>query len=519
MTLMQQPTQEIHAPYSTSKQSIISQKPYLQLFAEHARKNSDKTVIVHNNIAISYAELDKKSDQVASYLRIHGIKANDLVGLCASLNTDFIVCMLGILKAGAGYFPLDPDYPQDRLQYMMQDAKPKLVLVESQYSTLFKDIDHIPIDQNILEYPIQEREIYDREISPDDLAYVIYTSGSTGNPKGIMVSHGSLPNIAIAHRDYYPAKMRMLLAGGVCFDASLLVIFHALVNNCDIFLYNPQDSGNLGLLDFIQTNSINYLISIPSQYSKLLQNNIILPSLKCVSLTGENLPVNLCHLHEKFAPNAFLYNEFGPTECAIGTTIAEIYNPKSYKLYPVTVGKPLPNTSIYILDENLNFLPNGSKGEICISGSGLARGYINNKSLTNEKFFLIETSNKELVRIYRTGDIGRILPNGNLEFLGRVEHYSKIGQHLINLGELEYHISQHPAIQEAAILVQDSLKDEKELVVYFIGLQNTAEIALTQLITSLIPASSPFTLIRVDNFPYSPNGKIDRTALLNKKKD
>jgi amino acid adenylation domain-containing protein len=515
MLLLEKP-QTSKLTIKDSYRSQNTRKNFIELFREQASKYPDQRIAIDRIGHITYEELNNKSDNLARFLVKSGIKPNDLVGLCSSLNIDFIISMLGIIKAGAAYFPLDHEYPNERLQHMVRDSNPTAILVEPQFSSLFKGNKVIEIEQKIFdgEYRLHNN-LSNTLIQPENLAYVVYTSGSTGLPKGIMITHESLANVALAHREYYPPSMRMLISGGVCFDASLLVIFHALANNAPLYLFNYNIRDGVGdLLNFIQTNSIGFMICVPSQYLKLLQKNIPLSFLKCVSLTGENVSKSLCCLHAKLAANALLYNEYGPTEYAIGATIAKIYSPKSSLARQITVGNPLPNTQVYILDNNLNMLPKGTKGEIFIGGIGLAQGYINNEKLTDEKFIYVQSQKNEFLRLYRTGDIGRFLPNGELEFLGRVDHRVRICGNWVNLGEVEHHISNRSNIQESAVLLQNNSQGEKQLVIYITSLKKTAKSFLLRYLKALLPNRVPYSVIQINKFPLSPNGKIDRSALL-----
>lgn len=485
---------------------------FIQLFRKQALASPDRVIIVAQDRSITYDELNRKSDAVAKHLRKQGVKAEHLVGLCSTLNADFIICMLGIIKSGGAYFPLDPNYDSDRLHYMLKDGNPFLILTESQFTHLFDNFNVTKIEKSLFSIDSEDTEF---SLHPESLAYVIYTSGSTNKPKGVMVTHKSLLNIATAHRSYYPTDMRMLISGGVCFDASLLVIFHALINNEPLYLFNHSAEDDIDdLVEFIESHSIGFMISIPSHYLKLLQKDHSFPFLKCVSLTGENLPQSLCVLHKNLAPNALLYNEYGPTECAIGTTLAKIYDPKLKTIYPVTVGKPLPNTEVFILDQDLNRLPDGSKGEICVGGIGLAKGYLNKNTLTSEKFIDVKISGKDLIRLYRTGDMGRILPNGELEFLGRIDYCLQLRGKWINPGEIEYHISRCPDVDESAVVAEISPQGKKQLIAYITS-KKKAGIALLRdylkgcLTEDMIPSS----IVQIDKFKLSPNGKIDRTAL------
>jgi amino acid adenylation domain-containing protein len=495
---------------------------FIRLFYKQVKTNPNEIAISDEDAEITYDELNKKSNRLAKHLKLLGVEKENLVGLCSSLNVNFIICMLGILKSGAAYFPLDPTYPSDRLQFMLEDGMPPIILTETKYIHLF-DSDRkkiIKIDEHF-SHPFvpafSEENDVEEFPEPSDLAYVIYTSGSTGTPKGIMITHESLSNVAFAHKPYYPSDIRMLISGGVCFDASLLVIFHALINNEQLYLFNYNSKDDVDILiDFIISKSINYIICVPSHYTRLLQKNQEFPSLKCVSLTGETLPSSLCNSHAKLAPNAFLYNEYGPSECAIGTTIAKIYDPKNRVIKKITVGKPLQNTKVYILDHTLCTLPKGVKGEICIGGIGLARGYLNNEPLTAQKFIWTTLQDQKQIRLYRTGDSGRILPNGELEFLGRIDHRVQIRGNWIDLGEVEYHISHYSDIEEYAVLTQTDSEDEIQLVVYITSKHVSAKRSLLDYLKDLLPEHMiPSSVVKIDKFPLSPNGKIDRNELAN----
>jgi amino acid adenylation domain-containing protein len=509
-------------PY-VEKKSLVNhkvrntKKNFVQLFREQVASNPNDTAIVAEGDCLTYQELDQKSDRLAHHLKTIGIKTGSLVGLCASLNSNFIVCMLGIIKAGAAYFPLDPAYPQDRLQHMIQEGNPSAILMEPQFAHLFNDNKIIKIDVQSLNFNWNAEIAKEGDLlQSDDLAYVIYTSGSTGAPKGIMITHKSLPNIALAHKSYYPTNIKMLVSGGVCFDASLLVILHALINKSPLclFNYNPKDTADR-LLKFININSIGFIISIPSQYLKLLEMNCKLPSLQCVSLTGENMPSSLCELHARLAPNATLYNEYGPTECAIGATIAKIYDPKDRSIRKINVGHPLPNTQVYILDHQLNRVPRRAKGEICIGGIGLAKGYLDNEALTTDKFVWLTFPGRKPIRLYRTGDFGRFLPNGELEFLGRVDQRIQMGGNWIDLGEIEYHISSYPDVKESIIMVQCNAQGRKELVAYITSSKAISiKHSLLEYLENLLPRYMiPSYVLQIDKFSFTQNGKIDRDAL------
>ena len=490
---------------------------FLELFDDQVRSHPQQIVATYDNNSLTYEELDRQSDQLANHLINVGVEKESLVGIYSSLSIDFIVCLLGIMKAGGVYLPLDPSYSIQRIKQILQDGNPVVIMTEGEPPENFKSYRTIKINKTLIASSKLKKKKNIR-LELEQLAYVIYTSGSTGNPKGIMVSHKSLQNIALAHNNYYPSNIKMLVAGGVCFDATLLVIFHSLVNGEHLYLFNGGNERVKDLIEFIEKNQINFMICIPSQYLRILRENRSLLNLKCVSLTGENLPRGLCTLHAKLAPNSLLYNEYGPSECAIGATIAKIFDPQDRIIRKISVGKPIPNTEIYILDKNLNIVPKGTKGEICIAGIGLARGYLNNPALSQRKFVSKSFSGTTATRLYRTGDFGYFAPNGDLVFLGRKEQGAYIGSEWIDLGEIEYQISQFPKMQESAILIQPDPSGKTQLVAY-IRTSSKNRSAINRALLhfcqkKLPPFMIPSFVIHIDSFPLTSNGKIDRDALM-----
>jgi amino acid adenylation domain-containing protein len=495
-------------------------KSSVELFAEEVKKHLDEIALIFENKKLSYRELDCRSNQVAKYLRENGVQTETVVGLSLGNSLNLIVGILGILKAGGVYLPLEPTYPQDRIDYMLEDAKPSILLTESLIAPKFEHFSGIVIqlDKCWKEISALSDDPQEILIEPNHLAYVIYTSGSTGKPKGIMVEHASFAHGITAHQEFYQGKLVGLLSGAISFDVSILIIFHLLISGGTILI--PLSKSIIDaekLIHLIESHSINYILCVPALYSMMLNKSRQLPSLKIVSLTGENIPNSIVTLHPRFAPNAILYNEYGPTEYAIGTTIAKIYDPEEKIAYPISIGKPLSNTYVYILDENLQPVSSGTKGEIFIGGAGIARGYLNNEALTAKKFIWITFPGQKPIRLYRTGDFGRFLPDGNLEFLGRMDYQVKIRGNRVELGEIEHAIYQHPKVDEAVVVVREEPDDNKYLVAYFTALVTT-EIRqeLKAHLTNLLPKYMiPSAFIQLECFPRTPNGKINRNALPN----
>lgn len=486
-----------------------------ELFEKQVKKHPDEVAVIFGNDKLTYKELDKRSNQLAYFLRERGVQAETLVGFSINNCLDLIVGILGILKAGGVYLPLEPNYPYERIKYMFEDAKPSILLTESSLISKFTGFSGkvIQLDKSWEEISTFSDKSLGISVQSNHLAYVIYTSGSTGKPKGIMVEHSSFAHSSLAHRKFYSGKLIGLLTSAISFDVSILIIFHLLISGGTICI--PPSGSTIDaveLVNLIEINSISYILCVPSLYSMILEKSRKLSSLKIVSLAGENVPSSLAVCHSQFAPNAILYNEYGPTECAIGSTITKIYDPVTRQINKITVGKPLPNTQVHILDQNLEPVPNGAKGEIFIGGIGLARGYLNKPELTVEKFLHVSLNGQLPTRLYRTGDIGRFLPNGDLEFLGRIDHQVKIRGYRIELGEIEYIICQYPEIKATAVVLYE---ENKQLVAYFSASSQVNIQALRLYLSNLLPAYMiPSSLIQLEQFSLTPNGKIDRQALL-----
>lgn len=486
-----------------------------KLFEKRAKQHPNEIAAIFENTKLTYRELDQSSNRVARYLREKGVQAGTLVGLSLGNSLNLIICILGILKAGGVYLPIEPTYPRDRIDYMLEDAKPTILLTESHILPQFEHFfgKAIQLDMCWEEISAFSDGPLEVMIEPDHLAYVIYTSGSTGKPKGIMVEHGGFVHGAIAHQKFYRGKLIGLLSGAISFDVTILIIFHLLLSGGTVFI--PVSETIIDpdkFVDYIEKHSINYILCVPSLYSMILDKSKILPSLKIVSLAGETIPSSIVVRHPQLAPNAILYNEYGPTEYAIGTTIAKIYDPEEKRVYPMSIGKPLPDTQVYILNNNLQPVPSGFKGEIFISGKGIAKGYLNKPNLTSEKFIPFHST-----VLYRTGDFGRLLPDGNLEFLGRMDNQVKIRGNRVELGEIEHAICQYQKVNEAIIAVREEPGENKHLVAYFTTLDKTniSEGLKVHLISLLPKYMIPSSFVQLESFPRTPNGKIDRNALPN----
>ncbi|HBE18544.1 MAG TPA: non-ribosomal peptide synthetase [Cyanobacteria bacterium UBA11149] len=488
-----------------------------QLFEEQVEQTPDAVAVVFGEKILTYQELNNRANQLAHYLQKFGVKPETFVGICLERSWEMIVGMLGIIKAGGVYVPLDPTYPQQRITFMLSNAQVPILLTQkyllkqlpaSNIQVICLDSDWEIINQNSQENLLSP-------VMSIDLAYVIYTSGSTGQPKGVAVSHKSAINLATAldqavyhHQDY---PLRVSLNAPLSFDPSVQQIVQLLYGHTLYILPDNIRRDGDRLLAYIRDHSLDVLDGTPSHIKLLLAaglNEINDGIPKLVLLGGEPLDEvtwkSLASIN-----NTHFYNVYGPTECTVDTTSCLI----TKELTKPTIGRPLANAEIYILDAHLQPLPIGVPGEIYIGGDGLARGYLNRPELTAEKF-ITNPFNKSK-RLYKTGDLARYLADGNIEFIGRIDSQVKIRGFRIELGEIESVIAQATNVQETVVIVREDVPGDKRLVSYIIPNQ---EIPITDDLRRFLKERLPDYMIPsafviIDAFPLTPNGKVDRRAL------
>ncbi len=464
ITIISKPQQSIGWNYMVINYPF--DKAIHQLFEEQVEKTPDAIAIVFENQSLSYATLNQKANQLAHYLQILGVKPEVLVGICVERSLEMVIGLLGILKAGGAYVPLDPDYPAARLVFMLEDAKVPVLLTQSslkenlppsQASMVCLDTDWAMISR------LSEKNI-DSGVKSENLAYVIYTSGSTGKPKGVMITHGSLVNfvaVAIAEYELTPHD-RILQFASISFDASAEEIYPCLLcggnlvlrsnemlNSVPIFLKNCQ-ALELTVLDLPTAfwHKVTY---------ELAKGKIRLPeSLRLVIIGGEEALSASVALWQKWVGTTTprLVNTYGPTEATVVTTMYTLPNLAENQLQNIPIGRAIYNVQTYVLDKDLQPVPPGVQGELHIGGAALARGYLNHPELTAEKFIPNTFSNDPDARLYKTGDLVRSFPDGNLEFMGRVDHQVKIRGFRVELGEIEVALTQHPDVQESVVVPQ-----------------------------------------------------------------
>ncbi len=484
-----------------------------ELFEAQAARTPDATAIVAGTRRWTYRQLDEHANRLAHRLRRLGVKSETSVGIHAARRPETIAALFAILKAGGAYIPLDPAYPEDRVRYMLEDSRASVLITDRARvgaAPAFGDAGIIDLgddEEAIL------RESVTKPVSrqqPGNLAYVIYTSGSTGRPKGVAIEHRNGVSLAYWGRDTFSREeLAGMFAGtSLSFDLSVFEIFVTLAWGGTIHLAENA----LALANLPSRQEITFINSVPSVVAELLRLGIIPSSVQTIFLAGEALPDSLAERLLALPHLKKLYEGYGPSE---DTTFS------SYGLRRPGVrsnlGRPFPNTRFYLLDRNLELVPPGVVGEICIAGEGLARGYLNQPGLTQQKFIRNPHSNAPAARLYRTGDLARQRPdNGLLEFAGRLDHQVKIRGFRVELGEIEAVLGRHPEVRQCAITIHEPSPGDKRIVAYFTSATEPGpELAqLRSHIARELPEYMvPAAFISLKQFAFTPTGKIDRKAL------
>ncbi|MGE3979578.1 MAG: amino acid adenylation domain-containing protein, partial [Nitrospira sp.] len=467
----------------------------------------------------SYQELNERANRVAHALRKIGVCADCPVGLCVERSVDALVGLLGILRAGGGYVPLDPSFPSHRLQLMLEDAQVPIVVTQAHLHNQLQNYSGRICDVETLSMSTvsgAEAESLALSSSPDQLAYIIYTSGSTGRPKGVAVTHRSLVTSLHTRLQYYPEPVsRFLLTFSLAFDGSVTGVFWTLLQGGELVI--PSETAHRDLTELavlIAHHRISHVVWVPSLYHAVLGEALStqLDSLRIVITAGESLPLELVRRHYQLLPHATLYNEYGPAEatgwCSVHQTTREEVRAR------VPIGKPIDNMQLYVLDAKLQPMPIDVPGELHVSGNCLARGYVNQPQLTQERF--LENPYVAGTRLYRTGDLARYRADGNVEFLGRVDQQIKLRGYRIEPGEIESVLSNFPGVHHTAVMLRQDKRDHHRLVGYIVGessLKGRLEQVRRYLATRLPHYMVPSVILCLDSMPLDAIGEVNRCAL------
>ncbi|MBD1865325.1 MULTISPECIES: non-ribosomal peptide synthetase [Trichocoleus] len=504
-------------------------------FEAQVCRTSDEIAVIFGDRQLTYFQLNAQANQLAHYLRSQGVGADTLVGLCVERSLEMVVALLGILKAGGAYVPIDPGYPRDRIAFILSDTQTPLLLTQSHLLSKLPAT-QTPIfclDRDWQTVATSPTENLDAVTEPDYLAYVIYTSGSTGQPKGALIHHRGLTNyLNWAIQAYEVAQGEgSLVHSSLAFDLTVTSLWSPLLVGRSVELL-PDDPSLETLRDALVRRKNLSLVKITPAHLGVLSQQLFPEQVRgCTRrfiIGGENLTAESLSFWRQAAPETLLVNEYGPTETVVGCCVYTVA-PDDPEAGSVPIGRPIANTQLYILDEQLQPVPIGVVGELFIGGTGLARGYLNRPELTAERFIpnplaLPHPSHPSLLTphsslVYKTGDLARYRPDGTLEYLGRTDHQVKLKGFRIELGEIETVLRQHPEVQDAIALVHTNTSGQQRLVAYVVP-ESPAETVTSETLRSHLQARLPEYMvpaicISVAAFPLTANGKVDRRALPN----
>jgi amino acid adenylation domain-containing protein len=509
-----------------------------ELFEDRVEQTPDAVALVFEDQQLTYRQLNQRANKIAHYLRrllaqaepSLGVGAQVLVGICVERSLEMVVGLLGILKAGAAYVPLDPEYPPERLAFMLEDAQVPVLLTQQKWLDCRLTINSHPIvvclDTDWQAMPMSEGQVENLSptVNAENLAYAIYTSGSTGLPKGAMNTHRGLSNRLHWMQQAYqltPAD-RVLQKTPFSFDVSVWEFFWPLLNGACLVMARPGGHQDCTyLVKLIAQQQITTIHFVPSMLQVFIEEPGVeaCSSLKRVICSGEALPLEL---QKRFFTrlSTELHNLYGPTEAAIDVTFWACQRNTDLDIVPI--GRPIANTQIYLLDDHLQPVPIGIPGELHIGGVGLARGYLNRPDLTAEKFIAnpfvrsLDAASYPQARLYKTGDLARYRQDGSIEFLGRIDHQVKIRGFRIELAEIEAVLGQHPAVRETVVMAQEDELGDKRLVAYVVSypeLAITGSTLRNYLKENLPDYMVPSVFVLMDALPLTSNGKVDRRAL------
>lgn len=483
----------------------------VDLFEEQVENNPDSVAVFFDGTSLTYKELDSISNSLSiSLKKDYGVQKGDFVGVHLHRSEWSIISFLGILKAGAVYVPIDYELPDDRKSFIFSDTGLKVLLTETAF--LF-DLDFyngtiFSLDVEF-DYSV-EREVYQKEyLAPNDLAYVIYTSGSTGNPKGVMIEHTGIANTILSQRDAMGMKnyQRSLQFASFSFDTSIWDIFNTLLSGCSLYILNEETRKDIKLFEtYIIENQIE-IATLPPAFLKLLNINC-LKNLKILITAGE------AAIHDKvseYLEYGTFYNSFGPTESSISCTGYKVEKGSKLDTINIPIGKPIDNVQIYILDEFLNPCGIGVYGELYIAGAGLARGYINRLDLTSNNF--VSNPFIETTRMYKSGDLARWLPDGNLEYKGRLDDQVKLHGYRIELGEIQNRLTEIEGIKHSVVIIKQE-NDDKYLVAYYVSDLTLDKSKIQLELSKVLPVFMlPAYYVQLPFIPITANGKVDKKSL------
>ena len=485
----------------------------VDLFEKQLTKNGNNTALYFRDQNITYNDLNKKINQFSNYIIERKNKHGLPIAIIMDSSIEMIIAIFAILKSGSPYLPIDPEYPVKRIEYMLEDSRAEILITQDRYNedVVFTGT-KIIFDYGIFDrYSDRKPNIH---VSSEDVAYIMYTSGSTGRPKGILTRHYSISRICI-NTNYIDIRSndRLVKLSNYAFDGSTFDLFASLLNGAKLFLLSKDDIMEIGkLAEFIYKKKITIFFITTALFNTLVDLNMeSLKNVKKILFGGERAS----YRHVEKAYNFFgakkLIHVYGPTESTVFASFHQL-NSFPYDFKTIPIGKPISNTKIYILDRELNICPPGIAGEICISGDGLAAGYLNQEKLTNERFINNPFFRGE--KIYLTGDVGKWNRNGDIEFIGRLDNQVKIRGNRIEPGEIELSLMEHPEIEKVIVISREDASHNKYLAAYYVSRESIDHGSLRKFLLEKLPESMvPSYFMRLSKIPLTQNGKIDKINL------
>ncbi|MGF7081456.1 amino acid adenylation domain-containing protein [Mucilaginibacter sp. UYCu711] len=510
--------------FNSTQTTYDKDKSFIDLFEEQALKTPANTALVFGATRFSYDLLNERCNQLARLLIQKGVKAETLVPICISRSAQMIIAILAVIKAGGTYVPIDPDYPADRVQYLLEDLETKLVLCDSSSEHLIaKNLQIEVINLSTDWYTITKLASDNLKMpyKPQNLAYVIYTSGSTGRPKGAGVFHSGIVNLL----QWYIKEFNInnldntIIISSIAFDLTQKNIYSTLVAGGKLIIPEIAKFDSQAIINTIKAEKVTIINCAPNAFYPLVEDNDCLESidsLRLVILGGE--PIQLNRLERWLSEPSFkseIVNSYGPTECTDIASFYRVGQPQRFINRNIPIGRPNDNVQLYILSQSAQLQPINAIGEIYIGGAGVGAGYLTDKDLTEKKF--INSLSEFGKTLYKTGDLARWLPDGNIEYLGRIDHQVKINGNRIELGEIETIFHSFPGIRQAVVVVRDESNGLKRLIAYFAAEYDVDHVKLNVFLMSKLPKYMiPAVLIKLDRIPLTSNGKADRKALAEK---
>ena len=517
MCALQSSAQESSSPIAVS--GMVGNPPLghgcvHELFEQQVARRESSVAVFLDDRSLTYGELNRRANQLAWLLRERGVGPDVLVGLCMERSLRAVVALLGILKAGGAYVPLDPAYPRERIAYIVSDSRCQLLITDQEALGRIPDTagELLLLDEQFSALAQQPDTNPHPKAGPQNLAYVIYTSGSTGKPKGVQIEHHSVINFLLSMQRETGIREADVVTSmtTLCFDIAGLEIYLPLATGARIAIVPREEtSDGKSLQARMLRSGATMMQATPASWRLLLESGWSGDKNLKIICGGEALPRDLAD--KLVARCGSVWNMYGPTETTIWSSVYRVTAGEG----SVPIGHPIMNTTLYVVDENMRLVPNGTEGQLVIGGAGVARGYFNRLDLTQEKFVPDPFSSQPGARLYKTGDLARVLSDGNLLFLGRMDHQVKIRGFRIELGEIEYALGAHPSVKNCVVIAREDTPGHKRLVAYIVPAGDRAVArVLREFLESRLPEYMiPAAFVVLDSLPLTPNGKIDRKVL------